>query len=261
MHSLPIFVRLRGKTVILIGDGDAADAKRRLIERAGGIISDSNDATDAALVFIAIEDAEEAHAQAVFFRAQGKLVNVVDRPELCDFTTPAIVDRNPVLIAVGTGGASAGLAKHIRLRLEALLPPSLGQLAERLFAVREKLRQHWPRPTDRRRAIDLALAPGGILDPLQPDSADRVDIWAVSGPAMTGVVRSYRIEIQSDDPDDLTLRHARLLGQADIVRHAPDIPPEILGRARADARLIAFGQSPDESVLTQGLTIWLDRAR
>src|SRR3546814_14222183 len=75
----------------------------------------------ARLAFVALADEAEARAAAEALRARGLLVNVVDRPDLCDFTTPAIVDRAPVTIAIGTGGASAGLAKAIRQRVEALL--------------------------------------------------------------------------------------------------------------------------------------------
>ncbi|WP_409644658.1 bifunctional precorrin-2 dehydrogenase/sirohydrochlorin ferrochelatase, partial [Sphingorhabdus sp.] len=69
---------------------------------------------DARIAFVAIADEDEACAAADDLKARGLLVNVVDRPEICDFTTPAIVDRTPVLVAVGTGGASAGMAKAIR---------------------------------------------------------------------------------------------------------------------------------------------------
>ena len=117
MNQLPIFVTLRDRNVMLVGDGEAADAKRRLIERAGGICV-AEGSLDVMLAFVAIEDADEAAVIAARLKATGLLVNVVDQPRLCDFTTPAIIDRNPVLIAIGTGGASAGLAKALRQRLE-----------------------------------------------------------------------------------------------------------------------------------------------
>jgi len=106
MHSLPVFLKVKGRPVMLIGTGDAAEAKRRLLERAGARIVGEGE--QAALALVACFDAVEAEAAATRLRARGILVNVVDRPDLCDFTMPAIVDRDPVLIAVGTGGASAG---------------------------------------------------------------------------------------------------------------------------------------------------------
>ena len=110
MNQLPIFVNLSGRKVILRGSGEMADAKRRLYERAGAVVIDDEAAPDAALAVVALEDDDEALAAVERLRARGLLVNAVDRSALCDFTTPAIIDRDPVLIAVGTGGASAGLA-------------------------------------------------------------------------------------------------------------------------------------------------------
>src|SRR4051812_31382052 len=104
MRSLPLFHRVAGRPVIVLGDGPVAEAKRRLVERAGGVVVCEED-RDARLAFIAL-DAPEAAAQRL--RERGVLVNVVDRPELCDFTVPAVVDRHPVLVAIGTAGASAG---------------------------------------------------------------------------------------------------------------------------------------------------------
>ena len=131
MKQLPVFLNLSGRTVVLVGEGEAADAKARLIARAGGrVVAAWEDG--AALAFVALDDAAEARTAAEALRARGLLVNVVDRPELCDFTTPAIIDRNPVTIAIGTGGASAGLAKAVRQRIEALLPSRLGALASAL---------------------------------------------------------------------------------------------------------------------------------
>ena len=135
MHSLPVFLRLAGRPVILTGDGEAAEAKRRLLERAGARIVDEND--QGARIAI-VSDGDEATAERL--RVRGILVNATDNPDLCDFTLPAIVDRDPVLIAIGTGGASAGLAKALRQRLEALLPARIGALAQALFNARPAIR-------------------------------------------------------------------------------------------------------------------------
>ena len=124
VHSLPLFVRLQDRPVILLGDGEAAAAKRQLLERAGAMIVGEDAA--AALAIVALEDDGEAEAAVARLKARGVLVNAVDRAALCDFTLPAIIDRDPVIIAIGTGGASAGLAKALRQRLEWLLPQSLG---------------------------------------------------------------------------------------------------------------------------------------
>jgi uroporphyrin-III C-methyltransferase/precorrin-2 dehydrogenase/sirohydrochlorin ferrochelatase len=258
MHSLPIFVDLRGRPVILLGDGEAAAAKRRLIERAGGRpVDEDHGGGDggARFAFVACADDATAEAAAARLKARGLIVNVADRPALCDFTMPAIVDRDPVLIAIGTGGRSAGLAAALRQRLEALLPAGLGALADGLFAARGAIRARWPAADDRRRAIDAGLAEGGPFDPLadaNPDAIpDTIDDWLAGGGAAAD--RLVAIRLRSADPDALTLGEARLLGRADRIYHRPDVPAAILARARADAAREPCAAPPASS--GQGLSI------
>jgi uroporphyrin-III C-methyltransferase/precorrin-2 dehydrogenase/sirohydrochlorin ferrochelatase len=252
MRSLPLFLRIAGRTVVVVGEGAAAEAKRRLVERAGGIVVGEDDG-EARLAFVASEAPEEAAAR---LKGRGLLVNVTDRPELCDFTVPSVLERDPVLIAVGTSGASAGLAKQLRLRLEALLPAGLGALAEALHAARGAIRERWPDFDPRRRVLDAALGEGGPLDPLRAHGEGAVARWLANTgePAPAGHVV---IALVSDDPDDLTLRQARLLGTADAVLHEADVPPAILARARADAVRCAL---PLDRALPAGLVIELRRA-
>lgn len=240
LASLPLFHRIAGQSVLVLGDGPAAQAKRRLVERAGGVITqDMQGAIDEGvrLAFVAFEDAKACEVAAINLRCAGMVVNVVDRPDLCDFTTPSVLDRNPLLIAVGTGGASAGLAKHVRLRLERLLPASLGRLADALFAARGRLRERYPDGAERRRAIDAALSEGGMLDPLDPGSHERVAQW-LDRDEGARPPQTAQFTISSDDPDDLTVKQARLLGEADRVCADPAIAPAILARARADAERV-----------------------
>jgi uroporphyrin-III C-methyltransferase/precorrin-2 dehydrogenase/sirohydrochlorin ferrochelatase len=253
LSSLPLFHRVAGGRVVVLGEGSAADARRRLVERAGATCCGEPEAHHARLAFIAIEDREAAKAAAVRLKGKGLLVNVADRPELCDFTVPSVIDRHPVLVAVGTGGASAGLAKQLRLRLEGVLPQALGRLAEALFAVREALRNRYPDANDRRRALDAALTAGGPLDPLREDAAEQVDGWLGSDLPLSAA-RTVEIVLASDDPDDLTLHQARLLGEADTVLHAPQVPDAILARARADA---ARHVLPSGHLPAAGLTVVL----
>lgn len=250
MHSLPLFVKIAGRPVILIGEGEAADAKRRLIERAGGIIV-GEDSAEARIAFVAIDEPDVPAAQ---LRARGLLVNVADRPDLCDFTMPAIVDRDPVLIAVGTGGASAGLAAALRQRIEALLPARLGGLARALHSARDAMRAKWQDGGTRRRALGAALAPGGMLDPL--GGIYEVDEWLKSGAARP-TAQLYALGLRSADPEDLTLREARMLAAADRIVHPPGAPLAILDRARADALRIVADTAQDWRD-TPGLTVLLD---
>ena len=249
--ALPLFHRVGGQPVIVLGEGSAAAAKRRLVERAGGVVV-GEEAIAARLAFVALDEPEAAVAR---LRARGLLVNAVDRPDLCDFTVPSILDRSPVLMAIGTGGASAGLAKALRLRLEALLPGSLGALAQALAQARGQLRSRWPDAGTRRLALDAALGEGGALDPLREASAEQINMWlAGAGKHLPGGV--VEIRLASADPDDLTLRQARLLGSADVIAHEPGVPAAILDRARADAARVALA-SHEAPVPAAGLIIVL----
>ena len=264
LDSLPVFLRLAGRPVILIGEGEAAAARRRLLERAGAVIVGEDGrplprrpgefSADPIMGFIAADDPDAAAAR---LKARGILVNVADRPDLCDFTLPAIVDRSPVIVAVGTGGASAGLAAAVRQRLEAILPAGLGRLAGALHGARDAIRARLPDAADRRRSLGEALAPGGALDPFGPEPD--VDAWLAAGGQRQEAATEVRIALASPDPDDLTLRQARLLAQADRVIHGADVPLAILNRARADAARIASASSPVAP--SKGLTVIVEMAR
>ena len=252
MNQLPIFVNLTGRRILLLGRGEMADAKKRLYERAGAVITDDETADELTLAVVALEDDDEAIAAVARLKARGLLVNAVDRSELCDYTTPAIIDRDPVLIAIGTGGTSAGLAKALRQRLERLLPASLGTLAVALFRARERIQHTWPDGAVRRKAIDAVLDPGGPLDVMSDHGVEELEAWLDQphGQARSQVID---LELASSDPDDLTLRQARWLGQADQIFASDDVPEAVLDRARADAQrftLTFWDERP-----TDGLTL------
>lgn len=254
--GLPILVTLAGRPVILRGQGEAADAKRRLLERAGAAVVD--DHPGARLAIVAIDDEAEALAVVTHLKARGILVNAVDRPALCDFTLPAVVDRAPVLVALMTGGVSAGLAAALRQRLEVMLPAELGRLATALNEARERLRTALPDPAARRRAIGAALA--GELDPLDAMAATQVEPWLQqlesAGTGAKPEAGMTRVALTSPDPDDLTLRQARALALADRVYHSPDAPPAILARARADAARLACATPPRHP--PAGANVWVE---
>lgn len=251
MHSLPLFHRISGKPVIVAGEGDMGEAKARLVERAGGLVV-GPDNPEARLAFVAMAEPDELAAR---LKARGLLVNVADRPDLCDFTLPSVLERGDVLVAVSTGGASAGLAKVLRLRLEALLPASLGALATALAGARGAMRARWADAGERRRALDAALAEGGPLDPLAPHDEGAVANWLSGGAAGHG--GTVEFTLASDDPDDLTLRQARWLGSADRVFYWPGVPAAVLTRARADAVQRELGSEPPAPA--DGLTVIIRR--
>jgi len=249
LHSLPVFLRLEGQPVMLIGDGEAADAKRRLLERAGAAIV--GEEAEAALAIVAMDAPEATVAR---LKARGVLVNAVDRSDLCDFTLPAIVDRSLVIVAVGTGGVSAGLAGALRQRLEAMLPADLGAVA----AAAQNLRDRYSDSRERRLAIGEMLdAHLGSYPREGGDPESQAIPSATLGARLRGSTET--VVLRSDDPDDLTLRQARALAHADRVLHAADVPPAILDRARADAPRIVCPAPPLDP--GDGLTVYVEMAR
>lgn len=254
--SLPLFHRINGLRVVVVSEGVMGEAKIRLVERAGGIPCSEAEAHHAHLAFVALEDDREAEAAALRLKRRGLLVNVADRPELCDFTTPSILDREPVLVAVSTSGASAGLAKHLRLRLERLLPQSLGSLAAGLRDARDAMRGAWPDGEARRGAVDRALTENGRLDPLGGADNNDVAAWVAAAGEEGTPAQVIELSITSDDPDDLTLKQSRILGTCDTLLYDATIPPAILDRSRADAERRALPADPPET----GLTVVLRRA-
>ncbi len=256
MDSLPIFLTIRGREVIVLGDGEAAAAKARLVTAAGGLVC-GEAAVSPVLAFVGIDDEAEALAAAALLRARGLLVNVVDRPAASDFLMGAIIDRSPVVVAVSTGGATASLSRALRGRLEALLPGSLGALARAIGAARGAASAAHPTVADRRRLWERALAEGGALDPLRPvDNADAVVAAAIAGSsAATGEVRVVRVA--SADPGELTLNELALLGRCDALVIEGDVPAAVIDRARRDAvRLAVLADAPAD-----GLTVVLRLAK
>ena len=254
MERLPIFVDVRDKPVLLLGEGPAAEAKARLLTAAGARLVTERSA-DVRLAVVALEEPGSAAAE---LRAAGLLVNVVDRPELCDFTMPAIVDRAPVTVAIGTAAASATLAKALRERFEAMLPASLGSLAAAIRAARPEVSAKLSTPDLRRRFWDRLTAPGAPLDPLAPTVDPAAAIAAaLDSPDAPAAPSLEIIRLTSDDPEDLTLRQLRLMSQADTVFHGWSVAPAILDRARRDARVVRASAPP--ATLPPGRSLYLVR--
>lgn len=248
METLPIFLSLAGRDVIIVGDGEAAAAKARLVVAAGGRVV--GEEGDGVVAFVALDAVAEATAVAARLKARGLLVNVVDRPAMSDFLMGSIIDRSPVVVAVSTGGATASLARALRGRLEALLPASLGPLATAIGAARDAAAAAHPTVADRRRLWERALAQGANLDPLQPRDDVEVAVAAAiaGGSAATNEVRT--ITVASADPGDLTLNQLAWLGRCDALVVAGEVPAVVVDRARRDAvRLPEVPENPDGLVV------------
>jgi uroporphyrin-III C-methyltransferase/precorrin-2 dehydrogenase/sirohydrochlorin ferrochelatase len=250
MQHLPIFVALAGRPVILVGEGEPAEAKARLIRAAGGRIV-GEDAPDAALAFVAIEDDAEAQAAASRLKARGLLVNVVDKPAMSDFLMGAIIDRDPVTVAISTAGASASLARALRTRLEALLPASLGPLARAILSARDAVSARHPTPSDRRRLWERALAQGGPIDPFAALVDVDAAVAAVVARSSAAAPEVLVIAVTSADPGELTLNQLNALARCDALVIEGAVGPAIIDRARRDAARLETVPDP----LPPGLTV------
>jgi uroporphyrin-III C-methyltransferase/precorrin-2 dehydrogenase/sirohydrochlorin ferrochelatase len=247
MQSFPIFLRLQGRSVLVVGDGQAAAAKQRLLVAAGARVDCVSEITALdgyALVFGATGDDARDRAVSEAARAAGIPVNVVDRPELSDFIMPAVVDRGEVVIGISTGGSAPILAQRVRALIEDALPNGLDRLAAfaRRFrsAVQTRVsdnatrRRFWERFFDGEGA-DLVMAGEDIRAARRMIRDLNADAAIESGQGAVTV-----IDLASNNSDDLTLGALRALRKADVIAHDENVSAEILDYARRDARRIGL---------------------
>lgn len=272
MKSFPMFIRTSGRKVVIAGDGEQAAQKMRLILKTDAEITLVAHEPDPELLDVIGNRRADWHRGAVtpatfsgaamgfvatgcpgadaslhaLAKVAGCAVNVVDQPDLCDLTTPSLVDRDPVVVAIGTEGTAPVLARQIKTKVEEVLAPNLGGLAEvagRLRGIvaqrvpREKRRAFWawvfsgtPRKTWTRGAereaaatIKAAVASGGA-----PDSPNEGSIALIgAGPGAK---------------DLLTLRAVARLQEADVIFYDRLIDPDVLELARRDAERVYVGK-------------------
>ena len=270
-------IPLKGARIIVIGDGEAARAKLRLFAGApcelvwrpavksavkfvGAPALDGETGArifpgrfvppgafhHAKFVFIALEDEARAARLAIRARRAGALVNVIDNLALCDFYTPALVDRGSVTIALSTGGAAPVLVRDIRSALEGMIPPGAGLLASTANRLRGRVRETLPTLAARRRFWETALRGEAAA---RADAGDRTGTARElirtldrfrDGKAEPG--RVFLVGAGPGDPELLTLKAVRVLRDADVIVHDRLVPEAILQRARRDARRIDVGK-------------------
>jgi uroporphyrin-III C-methyltransferase/precorrin-2 dehydrogenase/sirohydrochlorin ferrochelatase len=266
MRAFPLFVRLEKRPVLLVGGGEMAAAKLRLLLSADAavtliapVVSDEiaafvtegrvtwiarsfadSDLAGHNLVFSAVEDDVLDTRVSVAARDAGILVNVVDRPELSDLIMPAIVDRDEIVVAISTNGGSPVLAQRIRAAVEAAIPHGIERLVHfaRRFrgAVHARIADH-----DSRRRFWAGFFDGPIAAALlagQERQAAREVIRAINGKGVLAPKAGLLSELTIDavTADLLTLGDLRALQQADLVLFDAGIAPAIIDMARRDAR-------------------------
>ena len=249
MQNFPVFLDLKGRRALVVGEGEAATRKAEALRRAGAEVQAAPDFAPAMLdgCCIAIgADAPDTVLEALSEAAQarGIPVNIVDRPALCSYITPSVIDRDPITIAVSSGGAAPVLARLLRARIEASIAPAYGRLAALAETFKEEVRRRLPDVVLRRRVLERALG-GRVADLVlagQDAAAEAEFRREIEGtPDRAGIV--YLVGAGPGAADLLTLRAQRLLGEADVIVHDRLVSGEVLDMARRDADRILVGKS------------------
>jgi uroporphyrin-III C-methyltransferase/precorrin-2 dehydrogenase/sirohydrochlorin ferrochelatase len=251
VKHLPLFFDLAGRRVVVVGSGAMADRRAELARSAGAAVyqleaATADDLNGAAAVFVATGDIDRDSDARRAAKQAGVVVNVADRPALSDFILPAIIDRDDVVVAVSTGGASPSLATLLRSRIEALLPERIGALAGLAQTFRAQARALIVDPSRRRDFLRrLVDGPAARLVLAGKDAeARRVAMGELDDArrVLKPVGIAHIIGAGPGDPDLLTLRAAQLLQEADAILHDELVPQAILNRARREAELVAVGK-------------------
>jgi len=280
MDYLPVFLDLRGRSALVVGAGAVAARKIALLLRAGARLRvvaphacDEVRALQSAgriewlaaefqaqhldgqqLVVAATDRPAVNRSAAAAARAAGVWVNVVDDADASSCIMPALIDRSPVIVAVGTGGASPTLARRVRARIEAALPEGLGALAGFSARWRERVRRALPALPVRRRFWESLLsgpvASAAVAGAEVDEAMARALATAVAGQDVArGEV--WLIGAGPGDPDLLTLKALQKLQDADVVLYDRLVAPAVLDRARRDAVRIFVGKESGQHRTTQ----------
>ena len=269
LSTFPAFFRVEAKDVVVVGNGDEALAKVRLLLNTRARITLVADAPEAALVALAAQNGVR-HLQAAFAsdhiadatlvfaatgnaaedraivdaaRAQKIPANAVDQPEYCDFFTPAIVNRAPVAVAIGTEGAGPVLSQMIRAQIDQLLSPSLGPLACLADLYRGAVDSLLPRGVTRR-VFWRRFFSGPVADAVnagQLDDAERKATHLLRNmEKVAGHV--WLVGAGPGSEDLLTLRAQRAMMEADAIVYDALVPAEVVAMGRRDAERFSVGK-------------------
>src|SRR6185295_14288608 len=282
MQHLPLFADLKNRPVLVVGGGVVAERRVGLLLEAGARVTVlapqiseglADLATAARLVHVArefgdesvdpywlvvaaIDDRDVNERVALVAEAARRFCNVVDDSELCSFIMPAIVDRSPVTIAIGTAGHSPVLARWVKGLIEAWLPRRLGALAELAGRRRGRVRDGVPDATERRHFWERIVS-GSVAEHTfagRDEEAERImeaELTAWGSDAVAKRGEAYLVGAGPGSPDLITIRGRQLLATADVVLYDRLASPALLNYARRDAELICVGKTPRRPSITQ----------
>lgn len=290
MRVFPASIPLEGSTVIVIGHGPMAEAKARLFldsparlkwftgandnpvaadiaQYAQLIRREPNrrDLRGATLVFIAGGDEFTIARLARQARGLGAIVNIVDSPAGSDFQTPALIDRDGIVVSVASGGAAPVLSVDIRSEIERVLPARIGVIADLARELRATVKSVFNKFDDRRAFWERALRGKARDLALSGDTsgARREMLRELNGETgeATGIV--HLVGAGPGDPDLLTIKAARLLREADVIVFDRLVSQGVLDLARRDAIRIDVGKTKGHHPVPQHAieNILIDHAR
>ncbi|MBC3438714.1 uroporphyrinogen-III C-methyltransferase [Pseudomonas sp. BW16M2] len=279
MDYLPLFHKLQGGRVLVVGGGEIALRKARLLADAGAalrVVAPEVDGQLAALardgggevlvrgyqasdlegcrLVIAATDDSALNAQvSAEAQARSLPVNVVDAPALCTVIFPAIVDRSPLVVAISSGGDAPVLARLIRAKLEAWIPSAYGELAGLAARFRHKVKALYP-DVNQRRGFWESVFQGPVAERQlagQGAEAERLLQAMVDGAPVQQGGEVYLVGAGPGDPDLLTFRALRLMQQADVVLYDRLVAPAIIEMCRRDAERIYVGKRRADHAVPQ----------
>jgi len=281
MKYFPLFLNIKGQPCLVVGAGNIAARKIELLLKADAAVKvvarefsaavlelqaeasiqcetrefEDSDLDNINLVIAATDNTALNTRISTLARQKFIPVNVVDKKELCTFITPSMIDRDPVQIAISTGGASPVLARSIRTKLESSIPASYGDLASLIDTQRQNVKNAFPNVEERRRFWESILEgpvaeyafsgrlheAGKLLEQLITDSR--------SNPDYQGEV--YLVGAGPGDPDLLTFKALRLMQKCDVVVYDRLVSKPILELVRRDAEKIYAGKASSNHSLSQ----------
>ncbi|HXA36191.1 MAG TPA: siroheme synthase CysG, partial [Steroidobacteraceae bacterium] len=281
MNYFPVFFDLTAQRVLIVGGGEVALRKISLLERTGALISvvapeiapqimeraaagklkvairefAPDDLDGTRLVIVATSRRAVNRWVAKLSESRNIPVNVVDDAQASRFIVPAIIDRDPVLLAISSGGASPVLTRRLRERLEALVPQRMGELASWLRALRETARRKLRDTAERRRFFEAIVDGPAARRFIEGDrqGAQRIaqQLLATTSIAPRAAGEVTLVGAGPGDPELLTLKALRALQDADVIMHDRLVPAAVLDLARRDAALICVGKAAGKIGSTQ----------
>jgi len=278
MQYLPIHFDTRGVTILIVGGGPAAEAKLRTLLKTEAVLRVidteigpelqrwasegkidwvqrdylSTDLDGVSLVYAATEDdelnakiAEEASARQI-------PVNAADQKDACRFITPALVDRAPVIVSIGTEGTSPALARALKADLETRLPPETGRFALKTKQLRDKVKAIMPDLADRQRFWAGIFGKRGLSEQLRatPEDLEAQVVRHLQGQDETAG-KVLLVGAGPGDPDMLTTAARRALHAADVIVYDRLVSDGVLELGRREAEYIYVGKTPGEPSIGQ----------